>query len=615
MWHEIKYISSKLLVNNGIKLKMNEKLQLFATINVIIVAVFVILVFSQANKKYVLDEIDFPAVAKTISENGTPYEYRGETAQRALGLWHPPLYAYSLGMFVKVFGSNENTVRAFGMCCTLLSAFLCLLIYSELFQTIEQLAHRVSTIFLSLFLLHPYTIANTTLPDIDSTVLAVTFLLFIYGLARILGTINGSAQPNWSVANTIFMSALFSLNLWAKLTTPLVLIPTLLSILFIKGLSLGRSTVIAICVSFVGGVIFLLTYGLFCYLLNLPYDFTFRFLLLSFTKNSSSGEGILALLTGVFFNLSFIKQFVIWLGLPFMFALTLAFTSMIFKKFKSESEIILILLTIVGLFVTTFYLGLVRPFGGFYKYPYPTFPILILIIAHYINDHLIKKQFQTEFLKISWQNRTFFLGHGQSIYILFVLVMITVCYYQLAVWKDIAFLKGLPISFLNIFSLIGIAVFIGALAAKKSENILYTYGIVILFAVMVGTQFGISRSQAVAIYPTKYHYGQLGFDETVSYLKERLAPNEPIWSMKDIGHYSSVRYFENYGTIFKTAAEITLNLEDVIKNKGVRYFVVTQGIGQDRIDAYTELKYSLDSCCFIDHEIGNFIIYKVKQDE
>ena len=112
---------------------MNKESRLITWINVIIVAIFVILVFSQSNKKFVLDEVDFPAVAKTISETGMPYEYRGEAEPLALGLWHPPLYAYSLGAFVKVFGSNENTVRAFGMCCTLISALLSLLIYRELF--------------------------------------------------------------------------------------------------------------------------------------------------------------------------------------------------------------------------------------------------------------------------------------------------------------------------------------------------------------------------------------------------------------------------------------------------------------------------------------------------
>jgi hypothetical protein len=132
---------------------------------------------------------------------------------------------------------------------------------------------------------------------------------------------------------------------------------------------------------------------------------------------------------------------------------------------------------------------------------------------------------------------------------------------------------------------------------------------------MIATQFGISRSQAVAVYPTKYHYGQIGLDEAASYLKDRLAPDEPIWSMKDIGHYANGTYIENYSSIFRKSPEITHNLIDAIKNRKVQYFVVTRAIGQDRVDAYVDLKTALDSCCVIDKEFGNFVIYRAKQHE
>ena len=89
---------------------VNEKLRFIVWANVIVVALFVLLIFSQANKKFVLDEFDFPVLAKAISETGMPYHYRGETDTHSLGLWNAPLYAYSLAAFVKVFGFNENTL-------------------------------------------------------------------------------------------------------------------------------------------------------------------------------------------------------------------------------------------------------------------------------------------------------------------------------------------------------------------------------------------------------------------------------------------------------------------------------------------------------------------------
>jgi hypothetical protein len=59
-------------------------------INLVIVLIFVCLVFAQAGKKFVLDEIDFPIAAHATSENWLTLHYRGEAQKAALGLWHPP---------------------------------------------------------------------------------------------------------------------------------------------------------------------------------------------------------------------------------------------------------------------------------------------------------------------------------------------------------------------------------------------------------------------------------------------------------------------------------------------------------------------------------------------
>lgn len=580
--------------------------------NVIVITLFVTLIFAQANKKFVLDEVDFPVLAKAISETGTPYHYRGETDPHSLGLWHPPLYAYSLAAFVKVFGFNENTVRAFGLCCTLLSAFLTMLIYGKLFPIKGLINDRITLIFFSLFLLHPYTIANATVPDIDSTVLPVTILAFIFGLVRMLAAKSENDQLLWSVKNIILLSMLFALNLWAKLTTPLVLIPIIFLIFLVKGWSLYRSVVTASLVAIIGGLIFFVTYWLYCGLLNLPVDFTFRWLVSSFTKNSSSGGGVSALVSGVVSHLFYTKQYVNWLGLPFVFALTLSCCGLILQRERTENETVLLILAGFGLFVMAFYLSLTGAFGGFFKYPYTTFSILVVVVAHYAHNHLFLTQLSDDLVRVSFRDTTLKFGHQHTLFFLFAAVALLMSYYQLVLTKDIVIVKDSPVAFTSIFSIIGVAVVISIITAIKKENLLLTYGVIILLALMVSTQFGISRSQAIAVYPTKYHYGQIGLEETALYLKERLAPKEPIWSMKDIGHYANGTYIENYSSIYKTAAEITSTLQDVIKTKGVRYFVVTKGIGQDRVDAYAELRSALDMCCVFDQEFGNFVIYKAK---
>ena len=169
----------------------------------------------------------------------------------------------------------------------------------------------------------------------------------------------------------------------------------------------------------------------------------------------------------------------------------------------------LLILTGAGLFVTAFYLSLTGAFGGFFKYPYPVFPILILVVAHHFHDQIFMKNSSADLIKISHLNKTMNIGHNQIIIFLFGGVALIVGYFQLVYARDSVIMKGTPVGFPYMFILIGIAIAIGVLAAKKPESVLYKYGLTILFAVMLGTQLGISRSQAVATYPTKYHYGQI----------------------------------------------------------------------------------------------------------
>ena len=127
------------------------------------------------------------------------------------------------------------------------------------------------------------------------------------------------------------------------------------------------------------------------------------------------------------------------------------------------------------------------------------------------------------------------------------------------------------------------------------------------------TNIGISRSQAVAAYPTKYEYGQLGMSETISYLKANVKADEAIWSMKDVGFYVNNIYYENYGDIFSSNLKPKLN--KLIEENHVRYFVATNGIGEDRYDAYIVMQEGLNDCCKLDKQFGNFMIFKAKKYE
>jgi hypothetical protein len=133
----------------------------------------------------------------------------------------------------------------------------------------------------------------------------------------------------------------------------------------------------------------------------------------------------------------------------------------------------------------------------------------------------------------------------------------------------------------------------------------------IAFGVVIGVGAAISRYHAISPFPTKYSYGQRGMDQTISYLKERLQTGEVVWGMKDIGFYTGNRYEESYGYYFAKNSREKIR---ALRDSGIRYFVATKGIGEDRIDAYPDVLSALEECCYLDRQFGNFYIYKVKTD-
>ena len=592
---------------------MNNKLvNLVQYANVLVIAAFILLVFSQADKKFMLDAVDFPVLVKAISETGSPFHYRGETDIRSLGLWHPPLFAYSLAAFVKIFGFSENIVRAYGMCCVLLSAYLSILIYRTLFPSKETEKSFFALVFLSIFLLHPYTIANATVPDIDSTLLPVTMLAFLYGLVRLPGPEKSIAAIGSVPSSVLVLSLLFTLNLWTKLTTPLILIPTAFLVAWIKGGALKDVIVSTLKIAVFGGAFFFLTYWLYCYLLGLPFDFTFKFLLFSFTKNSSSGGGTSAFVANVLSHLAYARQFVNWIGLLFVFALAVSISDLIFQKKRSENEWILSVFVGMGIFVTVFYLSLTGAFGGFFKYPFPVFAILNLAIADYFYRNISSPRNHIDRISSVVSGSGFSKIKCASLGLLAAGVVLAALYYQLVVAQDTLIRQDRPVSLVTIVVILGAAMLIGAFFNWRNVRVIKKYCVPLFLLIMASSQLGISRSQAVAHYPTTYHYGQTGFDETIAYLNKMLRPGELIWSMKDIGYYSKTNYYENYISMFKAAPELTAHLENLIVAKNVRYFVVTKDIGQDRIDAYADLKSALQACCYPDREFGNFVVYRAK---
>lgn len=539
----------------------------------IILLVFTFLIFSQAGKKFTLDELDFPVVAKATSETGLPVYYRGEATPHHLGLYHPPLYIYALATQIKLFGFSENTVRAFGYACALLTAYLALLLSRSLLPQPGQHLYRVA--FLGVYLLNPYTLANATLPDIDSTILPPLLTLFALLLMKKKG--------NFALA------AVFCVLLWAKLTTPLALIPFSMAYWKFSGESI-RNLLIRAGWIFGGGILlFLASYWIYCTAVALPFGYTFSFLVHSFTKGSAS-PGIGSLFIKIWGNLGNFKYFAAGITTPFLLLFLASVGYFAIQRNRSTEQKNALFLVCLAAAVTLFYCSLISPFGGFFKYPFAVFQFacigVALIIVHGAEKFEIKSSYQTAIVG--------------AITLFFTLA-------QMLRWHDKpSFGSRLPPGTLAAVAIVmGLAV--GLLLARRNGWGRTGAALTLVsFAAALGTGFGIARYEALAPFPTKYSYGQIGMNETIAYLKANLKDGEIVWSMKDVGFYTGNRYVENYEFFFTPDADVKI---DALVKSGVRFFVGTRYIGEDNLGAYPEVMGALDNCCKLAKNFGNYYIY------
>jgi hypothetical protein len=535
----------------------------------LIILIYGALFISQSIKPFVLDEIDFPIVAKATSETGIPIYYRGEANPNLTGNYHPTLYIHSLATFIKLFGYNESTVRYFGFICTLLTAFIILRICAHLHMQNEEF---YTPVFLSLFLLHPYTLANTTLPDIDSTILPVTLTLYIWYLTK-------KEKFNFSILNIVILSIVLAVNFWAKLTTPLILFPFTVIFLTIIHVKFTKSLKYSLLIFLTGSSLFMVSFYIYTVITNLSFSYTMSFLLSSFSKGTSNGGSIFHKIIS---NLNFTNSFANWITPPYILISIASIIATItaLKEKKSQATL---LMGLTCFFTTLFYLGLIAPFGGFFKYPFATFSLSFIPVIYVLG-------------KVG-KNSVF----GQ------LLIFSGLCsfFYSYKFLKDVVFFPNHNLLNSRHFLMFIIVVLVvsSIIYIRKTKYIAFIF----LIGISVGYSLATSLVQAKAEYPTKYYYGQKGMKNTIEYLRANTNDDEIIWSMKDVGYYVNNKYEENYPYFFNESYQA--KLRDLIVSNKIRYYVTTTGIGEVRIDAYKDIAKILKTNLKNEVKFENFVIF------
>ncbi len=227
-------------------------------------AFFLFCVFPRLGRPLSYDEVNFALAGEAVAATGRPFARAGFMEDRGAldrefqyALWHPPLYAYTLGLVFHLLGVGEVQARLVGVAGTLAAGALLFALTRRLTGSPGPAAAA-----LGLFLAHPLTVQNSLLLDIDGSVLLPLFLGAVLAGCRL------AERP--SAGNSVRAGLGFGLALLAKLTTPLAVPPVL-------GLVLaGRARVWAGVVALTGAGLFAGAWGLFSLALGLPFTMPFE---------------------------------------------------------------------------------------------------------------------------------------------------------------------------------------------------------------------------------------------------------------------------------------------------------------------------------------------------
>jgi hypothetical protein len=576
-------------------------MQAHRTLQILLVVVFGILLFSAtADEPLQLDNMDFPAVARATSVSGVPIYYRGEESPKHSGLYHPPLYIYALAAWIKLFGFGEVPVRMFGIACALLQAGIVLAIIQTLLG--RKRARHIAPWFLAAFLLNPYTLQTASIADIDSTVYGPVLCAILLYTLRLTWRNGERRTDTVGLGEFAVISFFVALGLWAKLTTILLLV-AVLPLLLVARFGWAKAVLTSVLVTGTGVAAFAASYWAYGVLTGLDVTQTVKFTIYSFlTRGSSGNSGIMARISDKLTNFPIMAPIHIqWTGLfPWVIVLcacVLSFWYAARRKSALHAHIAVVLGT--ALATTVYYCGQTLTFGGApFKY---TFVYWALVIA------------APALLAFLLYGSVDMFHNGWSIAVA-ALVFCISSYIGLMVIRD-AIIVGAtePQRNVWIWRAPAVAALLSIALARNWKA--HSRGLLAAsLSAYVGLNAGIALYHARVPYSTTYDYGQMGFTDTVAFVRTNTTPESVIVSMKDIGFAADRRYFENYDGLYG-GPDSARRLQQMIASGKTQYAIFTEGRGQDQLAISPGFTEWIQANTTLIRSFGHYRIYRPKAAE
>lgn len=544
-----------------------------AVLGLAAVAAYLTLALPQTRQSLIIDEVEFPRLAEAIAETGHPVFYRGEESPEQTGVFHPPLYAFLLGLWVKLLGFSPAVVRIFGVLLMLATAWFG-------YRTLEEIGPKdlEPGFFLVFFLLHPFVLQSALLPDIDGTMLIFATTLLGWTLVR-------SVTRELSLGRQILaVGSALALVLACKLTA-VYAVPFVFGALLIAKGPMPAAKVTA-GASVLASAIFLVVWRLVSWITDAPFSFPFEFTLQSGLKG---GVKDLPLATALR-RLIPADWAMFWLGMPLLL-MAAAGTVHVAERWRKEPHRrVLLAFAAWAVGVLALYSLITGPPYGFPKYLVGAMPAMAMLAA-------IPAASGAESLSK--------LGRWAWAVPLAVVPLVYLLYVQYS--DGLETFRYFTHPWFVLLPLGLAAGLILAVLASRRPDGWIRYSIAGLS--VGGAALLFSHSLSVDLYQAqqessiRYHPSEVGFDRTVARMKELVRPDEPFLAPKDIGSAVYNRFHQQ--EIIFHDMEV---LDRLLADPAVRYAVVRTKWDYS-YTVFPEAQPVIERHMQLQETIGDFLIY------
>lgn len=490
--------------------------------------VYLVLVGAQLNRPLMYDDANFALAARAVAETGVPFgnqgwmSERGDFSQREQwALWHPPLYIYALGAAAKLGGWTAPVLRGIGLIGGLFTLLLTWGIARDFTRGSHDQKQLAAGLAVALVALCPLVVQSTLILDIDFALLLPLTLLLLWLYARV-----EASRRGW-----LWLSPLFAILLWAKMTNPLTLIAILITWQVLRT-RFRRAVLHAVAIGMAGALLAALAWiaiGSWC---HFPLDMPFGVNLVE-ARDSADVARRAYVSAGAF--IEGLQPMAIWLG-PGLVVLGVLGIGMRLAGLAQRWQLRRVDL-LIGVSILLVLLYVNKNAGWFPKYQVALAPLLACTAAPLVAR--------------LWFSRLSGIALAAS--------TVSAAAVTLLLVRDAWALERTWAIQLTAAALLLAIVLVAALVGCRWRAPAASASVA-LVGVALGWSLGVDAVQVHASYQTDYWYGTSGMQEATDWINDHLAADQTYIASKEVAIVSSdTRYVDQETIVYLLSIGRPLN--------------------------------------------------------